>query len=132
MKQTETQQLFVEIREPSVTRRDVLLATKDVLDSLKKYEEYSSIKVEKQKTWDSLKRVMNELLVLNRKLRSAIPKAPVPNTTLYARTTDVDSRLAREKEEFITGLTPSARPKSKLDILQEELSKIESRLSSLE
>lgn len=128
MKQAENV-LFVELKEPSATRRDVLMSTKDVLDALKKYEEYKSIKAEKMTVLSQLKRVADDLLVLNRKLRAKLPKAPIqiPGFTIRARERE-------EKEEpFITGPAPHlARPKSKLDILQEELEKIESRLSALE
>jgi len=133
MKQPDQNLLFVEIKDPSATRRDVLLSTKDVLDALKRYEEYKATKAEKQKTLDQLKKVVDDLLVLNRKLRSKMPKAPVKIPDLTLRTRQ-EPRSAREREEkIITGPTPiAARPKSKLDVLQEELEKIESRLGALE
>ena len=122
----EPELLFVELREPASIRRDVLMATKDVLDSLKRYEEYKATKAEKMKALAELKHVVDDLLSLNRRLRSKMPKAPIKV-----------SELTREKEEMVerdfTGPSPSvARPKSKLDVLQEELEKIESRLSALD
>ncbi len=122
MKKTDQSLLFVAIREPSSTRRDVLMSTKDVLDVLKRYEEYRAISAEKQKVLAELNQVAGSLRSLNSRLRARMPKAPV----LLMET--------REKEdEFITGPAPGmARPKSKLDILQEELEKIESRLGALE
>jgi len=133
MKQPDPGLLFVEIKDPSATRRDVLLSTKDVLDALKRYEEYKAVKAEKQKAVEQLKKTVDDLLVLNRKLRSKMPKAPVKIPELTIRTRQ-EPRNTREKEErIITGPTPSvARPKSKLDVLQEELEKIESRLGALE
>ena len=127
MKPTEQDLLFVEIKEPSATRRDVLMATKDVLDALKRYEEYKATKAEKMRTLGELKHVVDELLVLNRKLRSKMPKAPIKIPELRVEG-------VREREgKIITGPSPIvARPKSKLDILQEELEKIESRLGALE
>lgn len=128
--------LFVEIREPSATRREVLMSTKDVLDALKRYEEYKQLKAEKQEAVFKLKRVMDELGALNRKLRAKLPKVPIkmPEFTSTARADVEWSARTREKEErFISGPAPSAaRPKSKLDVLQEELEKIEERLGALE
>lgn len=139
MKQADQGLLFVEIKEPSATRRDVLMSTKDVLDALKRYEEYKTVKAEKQKAVEQLKKTVDDLLVLNRKLRSRMPKASVkiPELMIRARAAPTESaspRFAREREEkAITGPTPSAaRPKSKLDVLQEELERIESRLGALE
>jgi hypothetical protein len=119
--------LFVEIREPQGTRRDILMATKDVLDALKRYEEYKSIQSEKSQAIGQLRRVIDELQSLNRKLRSKMPKLPVKLPTELMIS-------PREREgKIFTGPVPSgARPKSKLDVLQEELAKIEERLSGLE
>ncbi len=127
MKKNEPSLLFVELREPSATRRDVLMSTKDVIDILRRYEEYRATSAEKMRALSDLKRVVDELQSLNRKLRNKMPKLPAaPNIREFARERE-------ETDEFITGPQPSvARPKSKLDILQEELEKIESRLGSLE
>ncbi len=130
MKKQEPDLLFVEIKEPSATRRDVLMATKDVLDCLKKYEEYRHTKEQKTELLSQLKVVVDELGSLNRRLRSKMPKAPI---ALPVR----EKSAAWEKEEKVeksySGPSPSvARPKSKLDLLQEELEKIESRLGALE
>jgi len=122
MKRQDTGLLFVELKEPSATRRDVLMSTKGVLDILKRYEEYRVVSAEKTRTLAELKQVVDSLQSLNRRLRSKMPKLPVQIP-----------RIAREEEgKIITGSAPgTARPKSKLDILQEELEKIESRLSAL-
>jgi hypothetical protein len=126
MKKTEQDLLFVELKEPSATRRDVLMSTKDVLDILKRYEEYRAVSAEKMRVLGELKQVVDTLQSLNRRIRNKMPKAPVAQSQIR----DIE----REKEEkFITGSRPLlARPKSKLDILQEELEKIESRLGALE
>lgn len=125
-KKAEPKLLFVEVKEPSGTRRDVLMATKDVLDALKRYEQYRDIQVEKHNTVVAFNREMGHVLSLNRKLRGFMPKAPVKMPS------DVDSVREEEEKEVLTGLAPLARPKSKLDDLQEELEKIESRLAALE
>jgi hypothetical protein len=132
--------LFVEIKEPATVRRDVLLSSKDLLDVLKRYEEYRTAKEEKAVVWTQLKRVMDDLLVLNRKLRNKLPKTKIkfsPVGIAEERAAPADagwSARMREKEEYsVSGPAPSrARPKSKLDTLQEELAKIEERLSGLE
>ncbi|MEM4247227.1 MAG: hypothetical protein QXR48_02845 [Candidatus Woesearchaeota archaeon] len=126
MKRTENDLLFVELREPSATRRDVLMSTKDVLDVLKRYEEYRRTSEEKLRALAELKQVFDSLQSLNRRLRSKMPKIPIQRAIERPES-------AREGEERFTGPAPEmARPKSKLDLLQEELEKIESRLGALE
>ena len=130
MKQSAPDLLFVEIKEPSATRRDVLMATKDILDCLKKYEEYRHTKEQKEQTLMRLKGVVDELGSLNRKLRLKMPKAPI---ALPAREKSAAWEKEEKGEKFYTGPSPSvARPKSKLDVLQAELEKIEQRLGALE
>ena len=125
MKRKEPELLFVELKEPSGLRRDVLTATKDVLDCLKQYEEFKTIKMQKQQALDKLKQVVDDLQSLNRRLRNKMP--------VRAWAAKSASRAAWEREENITGPSPEmGRPKSKLDVLQEELSKIEERLGALE
>jgi hypothetical protein len=115
--------LFVELPDHSGVRRDVLMSTKDVLDALKRYEEYQRIKSEKMQALAELRRTVSQISTLNRKLKSKLPKTQI-------RVPEVSTR---EREELFTGPSPQlARPKSKLDSLQEELEKIESRLGALE
>jgi septal ring factor EnvC (AmiA/AmiB activator) len=128
MKKTENDLLFVELKEPSSTRRDILMSTKDVLDVLRRYEEYRAISTAKQEALAELNQVVSSIQSLNRKIKAKMPKAPVSMPKIHEFV-----REREEKDESITGPQPEmARPKSKLDILQEELQKIESRLSSLE
>jgi len=104
----------------------VLMSTKDILDALKRYEQYKMIRTEKLKVLGELKHVADQLLVLNRKLRSKMPKSPV-------KIPDFHVGMREGEGKIITGPTPmTARPKSKLDVLQEELEKIEARLGALE
>lgn len=126
MKRADNDLLFVALREPSATRRDVLMSIKDVLDILKRYEEYRKTSEEKLRVLAELKQVFDSLQSMNRRLRSKMPK--IPGQRAIER-----PELAREGEGKFMGPAPEmARPKSKLDILQEELEKIESRLSALE
>lgn len=130
MKPKEPDLLFVEIKEPSATRRDVLMATKDILDCLKKYEEYRAIKAQKEQVVLQLKGVVDEIGSLNRRLRNKMPKAPI---TLPSRDTSAAWEKEGKVEKSYSGPSPRvARPRSKLDALQEELEKIEQRLGALE
>lgn len=114
----EPKQYFVEIEEPTAVRKDILISVKDLLDSLKRYENYVEIQDKKQEAVAKLKKKFSEILVLNRRLRSKLPKEAV-------------SELVREEEETLP-MPPIGARQSKLEQLEEELAEIESRLSSLE
>lgn len=108
---------YVGIKDPVELRKELLTSSKDIIDSLKRYENYKDLKEKKTEHITELKHVVDELLVLNKKLRGKMPKVP--------------GKMPEIKEDR----TPKARPsraKTKLDVLEEELSKIEKRLGSLE
>ena len=119
MKKKQEDLYYVEINEPVGIRKDVLISTKDILDALRRYEKYTAVKKQKQQAVAQLKKTVDELLVLNKRLRSKLPKAPK------------SSIPAREKEEPAPH-RHEARPQSKLELLERELADIEGRLSSLE
>lgn len=110
---------FVGIHDPVFVRRNILLSSKDLIDCLKKYEGLVDLRLRKENYVVEFKRIVDELLVLNRKLRSHLP-----NTHL--REKEVPVRTKVESRPFI----PSHR--SHLDLLEEELSRIESKLDTLE
>ena len=117
MKQT----FFVGIKDPVRVRRDLLTSSKGILDSLKKYDDFASVRDEKQKYIVDLKRVIDELIVLDKKVRGHLPATPLKISGL-----EKPKMKKGKKEEVI----PMAR--SKLDLLEQELSKVESRLKALE
>lgn len=129
MKKQAPELLFVELKEPAAVRRDVLMGTKDILDCLKRYEEFKTLKAQKQEAVDKLNRIVSDLQSLNRRLRNKMPKPPVTIPSIRESAWEEEGAV----EKVSKGTLPSAaRPQSKLDILQEELNKIESRLAALD
>lgn len=113
----EDQLFYVGIPDNVEIRKELLTSSKNLLDGLKRYERYKNIKEQKVAYIVELKRVFDELLVLNRKLRTKLPKTvgtPPP----------AELKTSKHKK-------PKAK-KSHLDALEDELSKIEERLESLE
>jgi hypothetical protein len=113
---------FVGIRDPIEIRKELLTSSKNLIDSLKRYEKYKLIRETKTEHIVELKRVFDELLVLNKKLRGKLPKVPIKAPQLG------ETRIEQKKVKAAV----KEMPKSKLDILEQELSKIEERLGSLD
>jgi len=101
----------------------LLTSSKNLIDSLKRYEAYKDFKEEKLTHILELKRVFDELLVLNRKLRNHLPRIPI-------KVPPVTREMERERPTKMT--KPMRMAKNKVDILEEELAKIEERLGGLE
>ena len=115
---------FVGIGNPVNVRRLLLNSSKDVLDALKDYENFGFLKEEKARYIIELKKVVDEVLVLNKKMRSHLPKTPLQAPPV--RTAPSRSHDKKAPEPKIS------RVASKMDELETELSKVESRLKALE
>lgn len=114
----EKQDLFyVGIGGPVDIRKDLLTSSKVLLGGLKRYEDYQQLRDKKFELLGDLKRVFDELLVLNRKFRSKLPRIPEEKPQPERR------KVAPKKEHPV---------KSHLDVLEDELRKIEKRLESLQ
>ena len=108
---------YVGVSDPAGLRRDCLMGGKALLDILKRYEVSKDLRENKLEYIHELKRVFDEILVLNRKLRTKLPK--VPEAPL------VEQKAAPKK------LPKKAPVRTHMDILEDELAKIEERLEAL-
>jgi hypothetical protein len=108
---------FVGIKDTVYVRRSVLLSSKNLIDCLKKYEGLVDLRLRKQNYVVEFKRVVDELLVLNRKLRSHLPNMHLREKEVHVRTKPKPSLSSH---------------KSHLDMLEAELSRVEAKLDHLE
>lgn len=117
----EDELFYVGIRDPIELRKELLLSSKNLIDSLKRYEAYKTIKEDKLRHIIQLKRVFDEILVLNKKLRGKLPRMPVkvPPVTREMREERPRSKAVKMQ-------------KTHMEALEDELSKIEERLGSLQ
>lgn len=119
-KSKEGQDFFVSVDDPQILRREVLLASKGALDILRSLEVLQSVRGERQKVQDQLRHTFAELVLLNRQLRSFLPKS-IPSVPSPV----VSVPKPEERVEV-----PVER--SRLERLEEELAAIERKLSALE
>ncbi len=104
---------YVGIKDPAEMRRTLLYSSKDLIDSLRGYENFKKIKERKKNLIEELKLTIEELIVLNRRLTVRLPKGYIkPERTSKPRMVE--------------------KPHSQLEILERELSKVENRLKELE
>lgn len=115
--------VYIGIPEHVQVRRDLLNSSKDLIGSLKAYEAIKEIRARRAELTFELHKIMDEISVLTKKTRMALPKTP--------------SRISLEgKEEVIETEKPSKKAarkagEDKLSALDSELSKIEARLNRL-
>ena len=126
------QLFFVGIREHQSVRKDLLQSSKMLLDSLKRHELYRRVKEDKLRAVNDLKRTFDELLILNKKLRGKMPKVPVKVPDVPMREEPRQQAMPKGKQVPLRQEKLQSSSKSKLDLLEEELAKVEARLGGLE
>ena len=102
-------QYYVGIKDPAGMRRTLLYSSKDLIDSLRSFQGFKDIRARKQELIAEFKIVVEEITVLNRRLKTKLPKG-------YVKA----SRKGKSK------------PSSPIDVLEKELVKVESELKRLE
>jgi len=114
---------FVGIKDPIELRKDLLTGSKDLIDSLRRYEQYKDFKRQKLDYIMELKRVFDELLVLNKKVRGKLPRTPLKSIKVPLKETPTTKTIKGKKVKIAP---------AKIDLLEQELANIEKRLGSLE
>ena len=119
---TKKQNFFVGLSDPVRIRRNLLNSSKEIIDSLKRYERYEIIKQTKHEYITELKKVLDELVVLNKKVRIHLPKEHIAQEHVQKK-----PKIARLRKPRDTGSS-----QTKLAELESELAKIEGKLGALE
>ncbi len=113
---------FVGIPNATDLRRQILTNSKTTIGILRDYGEYSQLRGEKLESIIQLKKKVDEIIILNKRIKTLLPKVP-----------DIKPRQA---QYIAPSQRTTARPVKHInhhvDILEEQLSKIERRLKALE
>lgn len=115
----ESADVFVGIRNLTDIRKELLVASKDMLRIMRHHGDFRRLRTEKLENVVKLYRVMTEIASLNRKMKNMLPKISLEDDGSIVAETDSKVAVIRKPT------------KSKLDILEDELAAIEERLSVL-
>ncbi|MBI4145345.1 hypothetical protein HY493_04025 [Candidatus Woesearchaeota archaeon] len=112
---------YAAIHEPRELRKDVLLSQKSILDSLKKYEHIRAIRAEKEMRAQELRKMLAAVRLVVNQMKTMLPASAVKSKLPETRQAPTPSAKAEARQR-----------KTKLQILEDELAKIEGKLTSLE
>lgn len=116
--------LFVGITNRDELRRDLLECSKSILESLKDYENFKSLREEKIRMVYKLKGELKEISRFINKLRTNLPKVK----EVGIKKLEVKKAKA-EKHKMVRVEEPKG--KTEIERLEEELNEIENKLNSL-
>ena len=126
MAKKEESELFVGIEGHKEMRKQLLGSAKIAINNLQGYEHVNTLRTEKIKYIFELRRLGEELAVLNRKLKQALPKTTAKIKHRGAKKV----KEAKKQEEVAPPKAPEVESE-KLAALEDELSKVEEKLSGL-
>ncbi|MEM3127160.1 MAG: hypothetical protein QW331_03785 [Candidatus Woesearchaeota archaeon] len=142
-KEKEDDMLFVEIRGPVEVRRNILEATRDVVQHLQRYERFKQVREEKAVEIAKLKTNIKDINRLIGKLRSALPKTKL-RIKMHEEVAAVEQRQkeleekrkkaekkAKKEEKKVEPEQPKKKELSEIEKLEKELGEIEGRLNKL-
>lgn len=119
---------FVGLEEPDELRRCLLESARDVVDILKRFERFKSVRGQKVKEIEKLKSDMREISKLVAKFRAELPKTKIRVKL------PIHEKIAKERkpgEKKAEKIVVKKREATELDKLESELNAIEGKLKSL-
>jgi hypothetical protein len=121
------EEFFVGLHNAMDVRRNMLESSRDMIHTLQSYQKITEIRQEKMKRVAQFKTISEEIKMLVNKLNKSLPKVQVKEIEVRAKETF--DKLP--KKESRTEFSRTGSEKSDLEKLEEELAKIEGRLSKL-
>ena len=119
-KKKEENNFFVGIEDPVEVRRNVLEASKKLVESLQRFEQFKEDRKRKEEYVENLKRIMADIGKLNTKLKNILPKTNIR----------IPQGLLKEMEA--KPVIVEKAEKTDLGELDKELKDIEEKLNHLE
>jgi hypothetical protein len=116
-----SQPFFIGIPNAKDVRRQLLSDAKTTIEALRGYEAYMELRHDKLDAIVKLKHLLQELVVLNRRIKSRMPKIELPKI----RTAPVSKGSKKPVKQVVKKKNPVAE-------LEDTLSQIEDRLKALE
>lgn len=132
LKEESEEIFFAEVREPFDVRRNLLESLKDIVENLKRFEQFKTVREEKIENIIKLRTTIKEINKLASNLKASFPQTDLRAIKIEKKkaikmpTRKKKKAKARKEEKIET-----EKPLSELEKLESELNAIESKLSAL-
>lgn len=115
--------LFVKVPDSKNLRVRILESSKDILESLKKYENYKKTKDEKKALVEEVRSLLKEVAKLSGQARTMMPKVEIKEP--------VKPKKKEVKIEVPKPIKIKPRQLSEIEKLEKELGEIEAKIQSI-
>lgn len=129
----EKDSFYVVIKQPTEFRRNLLESTKLLIQGMQKYEHFKALRADKTHMIARLKDITHDINSMTARLKTVLPSLKMSKEELAKykrRYKPEDEKETGERAK--AGSVGATRPKSELDMLEDELGNIEEQLSGLE
>ena len=113
---------FVEVQEPDEVRRNILESSKEIVESLERFEKFKGTRKEKMDNINKLGKIVKDINKLAIDLKNSLPESLI-KAMKVSKPEIIEKKKLEERAE--------RKPISELQKLHAELSEIESKLQSL-
>jgi len=120
---------FVGIKDSTAIRKDLLIVMRDSLELLKQEQLLKDIKAEKLAAAEELKKELDALAKLARKLRLKLPKVALKKQKFTKKQAEQEKPAEAKSTKQKVERKPAG--KSKLQLLEEELANVEQKLKDI-
>lgn len=133
MKEQGNELFFVEIKEPTEVRRNILESLKEILEVLQRFEKFKNIRHEKLENIHKLRGLLKDANKMLGNLRLKLPQTSLRAAAVRETAAHKAHHKKRKKGKYAEK-EPEKAPKremTEVEKLESELSAIESKLKSL-
>ncbi len=133
MKEQSNELFFVEIKEPTEVRRNILESLKEILEVLQRFEKFKNIRHEKLENIHKLRGLLKDANKMLGNLRLKLPQTSLRAAVVRETAAHKAHHKKRKKGKYAEK-EPEKAPKRETtedEKLESELSAIESKLKSL-
>lgn len=135
MKEQNNELFFVQIKEPTELRRNILEALKEIVEALKRFENFKHIRHEKLESIRRLRVLLKDANKMVGSLKLRLPQTNLRATVIKESPKQpAKSRHKKKKKGKLSESHPKTTPKremTELEKLETELTAIESKLRNL-
>lgn len=131
MNEQNNELFFVQLKQPSEVRKNILETLREILEILQKFEKFKRLRHEKLENVNKLSNLLKETNKMFGALKLRMPQTSLRTNIARQTAPQTKKIVAKKKKKDATAKKPVKRHISEVEKLETELSAIEGKLKGL-